>query len=88
MFEPLFDIYGRVIGIVTYKLSDSWSLENSGVVPQNVNFAIKSSVSQIFLSSNGVSLSAPDAMAEVKSIPDIADIAKDVTVHIGCYSAN
>jgi S1-C subfamily serine protease len=39
----LVDSVGNVVGVVTARLSDAAALKTSGVLPQNVNYAIKSS---------------------------------------------
>jgi S1-C subfamily serine protease len=39
--SPLFNSQGRVIGVVTSTLNNKLLFEGQGVVPQNVNFAIK-----------------------------------------------
>jgi S1-C subfamily serine protease len=41
--SPLLDSSGRVIGVVTSTLSTKAMLKATGALPQNVNFAIKSS---------------------------------------------
>jgi S1-C subfamily serine protease len=41
--SPLLDSSGRVIGVVTSTLSSKAMLKATGTLPQNVNFAIKSS---------------------------------------------
>ncbi|MFO1458825.1 MAG: serine protease [Verrucomicrobiota bacterium] len=46
---PLIDNYGNVIGIITSRLSDSYSVNTSGAIPQNVNYALKSSFLSAFL---------------------------------------
>ena len=38
---PLFDLKGNFLGVVVSRLSDSYSLQQSGYVPQNVNYASK-----------------------------------------------
>jgi S1-C subfamily serine protease len=38
---PLCDANGEVVGIVVARLNDMAMLEISGVVPQNVNYAVK-----------------------------------------------
>lgn len=40
---PLVDLRGNVIGIVTSRLSTAFTIRSSGEIPQNVNFAVKSS---------------------------------------------
>ncbi|MEX0829614.1 MAG: serine protease [Nitrospirales bacterium] len=41
--SPLLDEYGRVIGVVTSTLNSQEMFKTTGSIPQNVNFAIKSS---------------------------------------------
>ena len=47
--SPLFDSTGRVVGVVTSTLNNRFLFETFGVIPQNVNFAIKSSYLQSLL---------------------------------------
>lgn len=51
---PLLDQSANVIGIVTSKLSPLWTAQQLGDIPQNVNFAIKSSVARDFLDSKAI----------------------------------
>lgn len=48
--SPLIDGYGRVIGVVTSTLNSKELLKATGSLPQNVNFAIKSSYLKSVLS--------------------------------------
>jgi len=41
---PLVDLNGNVVGIVSMRLGDLRALKMTGALPQNVNYAIKSSV--------------------------------------------
>jgi serine protease Do len=40
--SPLFDARGNIIGIIVASLNTDWMQQKFGVVPQNVNFAVKS----------------------------------------------
>jgi serine protease Do len=53
-------------------------------LPQNVNFAIKSSIVELFLQTHGVHL--PTDRRENKELEpaDVADIAKSISVAIEC----
>jgi S1-C subfamily serine protease len=82
---PLLDKFGRVIGIVTAKLDDTGSIENTGAIPQNVNFAIKTLIVKAFLDSNGVVMNKPRQAPRQMSLPDIAEAADLYTVQIGCF---
>ena len=48
---PLMDLLGNVVGIVTMRLDDAKTFEISGALPQNVNYAVKSSFIMAFLDS-------------------------------------
>jgi TPR repeat protein len=48
---PLVNQYGNVVGIVAAQLADIATLETTGSLPQNVNYAVKSSVLNVLLES-------------------------------------
>jgi hypothetical protein len=63
----LVDAHGNVVGIVAAKLDAGVALETSGALPENVNYAVKSSFLLGFLES------VPDVAAELKD-PVTADL--------------
>ena len=63
----LVDARGNVVGIVAAKLSARAALEATGALPENVNYAVKSSFLLGFLES------VPDVSAKLKE-PDLADL--------------
>jgi len=74
---PLVDLCGNVVGMVAARLSDRAALKTSGMLPQNVNYALKSSFILAFL----------DTVAEVTGkLPEphrekerkFADVVKEV----------
>ena len=83
---PLLDASGHVVGIVTAKLDAIRTLDVTGDIPQNVNFAIKAEVDRTFLNSRG--LSYRTARSDRQLTPaDIGDIARPFTVQIICNDA-
>ena len=46
---PVVDEEGRVVAIATEKLSDAFLVEQTGEIPQNINFAVKSSYAEPLL---------------------------------------
>jgi S1-C subfamily serine protease len=48
---PLVDQYGNVVGIVEARLGDVSTLESTGSLPQNVNYAVKGSLLNLMLES-------------------------------------
>jgi S1-C subfamily serine protease len=78
---PLLDQSGNVVGITSSGL-----VRGGGVVPQNVNFAIKASVARSFLDVHSVSYQqAPST--KTLSTSDIAEKAEKFAVYIACTGA-
>ena len=55
----------------------------TGDIPQNVNFAIKAEVTQLFMRTNGVEFSTSPARPAVSTI-ELAKIGKELTALIAC----
>lgn len=81
---PLLDQNGNMIGVVTSKLNSMLALKITGDIPQNVNFAIKSSVVATFLETNGVSFNA-SIVKEAIPTEDVGDIATHFTFRVDCH---
>jgi S1-C subfamily serine protease len=82
----LVDERGNVVGIVSAKLDASVALAASGALPENVNYAVKSSLLLSFLES------VPDVDAKLKSpnfqdekFEDVVKSAQDATVLVLVY---
>ena len=80
---PLLDAYGRIVGMVTSKLSAAWMADATGDIPQNVNFALNSSSLKGFLDANDIEYKTDPTQAEL-SIPEIAEAAKRAVLFIKC----
>lgn len=80
---PLVDKFGNVIGVIVSKLNALNVAAATNDIPQNVNFAIKSSIAVNFLESNSLQ---PDTGAKSRELPAeaIAELAKLFTVRIAC----
>lgn len=50
----LMDENGAVVGIVSSRLGDLWTLNKKGIVPQNVNYAVKVAYLKILLDDNKI----------------------------------
>lgn len=68
---PLLTKKGEVVGIITFTLSAVSSLEHAGDLPQNVNFAVKSSLLAELLSSVQ---RLPKESAEAKQNRELSDV--------------
>ena len=71
------------MGVVEGKLNALLVAAQTKDIPQNVNFAIKSSILINFLDSNGIKPLDKERSSEL-SPEAIADLAKLFTVHILC----
>ena len=80
---PLFDESGNVVGVIVAKLDALQVAELTGDIPQNVNFAIKSSVARAFLATHGVDYETAPAEARFDNA-DIAERGRTVTVAVEC----
>ena len=81
---PLFDNMGQVIGVVVSTLDTVRLARVIGVVPENVNFAIKGGEARAFLAAHGVALDTATPGPEL-SIASIADQALKVTMRLECW---
>ena len=81
---PMLDSYGNVIGVVTAKLNALKVAMQVGDLPQNVNFAVKTSLLTTFLEASGVkTTNAPPDGARLDT-PDLADLGKAISGFVAC----
>jgi uncharacterized protein len=80
---PLLDAGGNVVGVVTAKLNDLGTLKATGSLPQNVNFAIKNQIVQIFLDSHGIEYLSRSTEKNL-SAADVAEQARKYTLNVQC----
>ncbi len=84
---PLLDERGQVVGVITGSMRDIETLEESGALPQTINFAIHGDLAERFLEINGVQpvmASSSDAL----SPSEIAKRAKFYTYRLSCLRRN
>ena len=80
---PILDESGTVIGVVVAKLSPIVGVQI--VIPENINFGIRSQVVDAFLHSEDISLPLPVAQSGQKlDPPKIAEMAKASSMKIYC----
>lgn len=80
----LFDASGNVVGVVVTKLNAKLVADETGDIPQNVNFAVKAGVARDFLRSQGVAFRTAPSTAR-RSNADVGDIGRQVTVLVECW---
>ena len=81
---PLFDTSGNVVGVVATKLNARIVAEETGDLPQNVNFALKGDVARGFLDELTVHYRTAVSASRLGNA-DVGDIGRRVTVLVSCY---
>jgi hypothetical protein len=81
--SPVFDASGNVIAIVVSQAASLAQLLKTGTVPQNVNFAIRGELAQIFMQAHGVRFKVGDHKKELRT-DEIADAGQKSTVLLVC----
>jgi len=81
---PLFDASGNVVGIVVTKLNARIVAEETGDLPQNVNFALKADIARTFLDELAVRYRTAPSTTRLGNA-DVGDIGRQVTVMVECY---
>jgi S1-C subfamily serine protease len=80
---PVFDATGLVVGLAVTSLNDKYFFESQGIVPQNVNFAVKGGAAQLFLDGYLVGYETQPA-GEVRLTRDIVRDARVFTSLVQC----
>lgn len=80
---PVIDAAGNVEGVLVSKLNALRIAKITDDIPQNVNFAIKSSIAVNFLESNSVSTN-PTLSTRIYDGPALAELARVFTVKVNC----
>lgn len=81
---PLIDQYGTVVGVIVSRIGDLYVAERTDALPQNINFAIKSTVALSFLDANGISPAAGTKSQTAMDGATVAEQARLFTVRITC----
>ncbi|MET2830826.1 trypsin-like peptidase domain-containing protein [Mesorhizobium shangrilense] len=83
---PIVDHWGSVVGMATSVLGSKFA-DATGITPQNVNFAIRSNVIELFLQSRDIKFesSVPQTGAPPLSTADLSDKVVPSTVPVLCH---
>jgi serine protease Do len=82
----LVDEHGNVVGVVSAKLNASAALAASGALPENVNYAVKSSFLLSFLESvPEVSAKLKEPISTERKFEDVVKSAQDAAVLVLVY---
>lgn len=81
---PVVDRFGAILGVATAVLGSRFA-DNTGILPQNVNFAIRSNVLELFLQSRSIEYESLPASGDELSTADLAELVAPAVVQILCY---
>lgn len=85
---PVVDQWGSIVGISTAVLGSGFK-NATGIDVQNVNFAIRSSVAELFLQSRNIPFETTDPVADAKplSTADLSEKVSPSVVQVLCHTA-
>tara|TARA_X000000950_G_C13502057_1_gene492198 strand:- start:236 stop:622 length:387 start_codon:yes stop_codon:yes gene_type:complete len=83
---PLIDASGNVVGVVVSQLNKYAILQQREIIPENVNFAVKSQNVGVFLSANNIDFVSKDSQRVVQN-RTVAKSAEESTVMLICYNS-
>jgi S1-C subfamily serine protease/uncharacterized protein YecT (DUF1311 family) len=81
---PLVDLSGNVVGIVSARINDLVVAEATGTLPQNINFAIKSTTIREFLDAHRIDYLGSPSDTKLDAA-DVGERAMKSTVMVECY---
>ena len=80
---PILDDFGNVVAVALAKLDAKYMFEEFGIIPENTNFGIKSSVVRSVLDSNSVNISSANKLSISKS--QLGEMISSGTYYISCW---
>jgi S1-C subfamily serine protease len=80
---PLLDLSGNVVGIVSSRINDIAVAQATGSLPQNINFAIKSTIIRTFLDAHQVGYETAQSTTKMEAA-DVAEAAAKSTFLLVC----
>jgi len=81
---PLLDLSGNVVGIVSARVNELAIAEATGTLPQNINFAIKSTIIREFLDAHRVDYASGQSTNK-QDPADVGEMAAKSTIMLECY---
>ena len=79
---PILNTFGNVIGVAVAKLDRAFVEESYGVLPENINFGVKSSVVLNLLNGNGVETKTPNE--EEMPTKELGKQIRKATLYLSC----
>jgi S1-C subfamily serine protease len=82
---PLVDGRGAVVGVIVSKLNSLRVARATGLLPENINFAVKADLARALLDKNGIKYDASPFKIEQLTTPEIADKVFKFTAMVQCF---
>jgi len=82
---PIVNTSGDVVGVAVAKLDFKDAMESYGVIPENINFGIKSSILKNFTSANSIKNSEKESKQVSTEV--IGEKIQNATAYVGCWTA-
>jgi uncharacterized protein len=82
---PLVDSQGNVIGIIVSKLNGLRVARATGLLPENINFAVRADLARALLDKNSVKYDTALSRTEPLATPEIAEKVFKFTAMVQCY---
>lgn len=80
---PVVDEFGNVVGVVVALLSPNMTDAERPTIPQNVNFAIRGEIAQLFLTQNNINFSRGNEQ-EARRPVEIGSLVREATYPVRC----
>lgn len=82
---PIVNTSGDVVGVAVAKLDFKDAMESYGVIPENTNFGIKSSILKNFTSANSIKNSEEEPKKVSTEV--LGEKIQNATAYVGCWTA-
>ena len=82
---PIVNTSGDVVGVAVAKLDFKDAMESYGVIPENTNFGIKSSILKNFTTANSIKNSEEEPMEVSTEV--LGEKIQNATAYVGCWTA-
>jgi hypothetical protein len=79
--RPILNNNGNLVGVAVSSISTPFIIDGKEVIPQNINFGVKSETLSNFLKANNIKYNSND-----KSIEESDNLALQSTVQLNCYN--
>jgi S1-C subfamily serine protease len=82
---PILNTWGSLIGVTFARIDDMYVLENSGTLPQNINYGIRLDVVRDLLIENNIKFREGRNFWFQPTQERVAQLAKETTILLNCF---